>query len=254
MAAHRTPTSPLLFSLFLAVAAPGCDAASKPQAQPRAEEVKTPTPPPVVPPPQEIPAPAAEEKAPTPPAAPEPALGRISAAFLAGAVELSGLDHLEIEVRADGTIEELEAYHQDASKIPAPVLAALEATYPGAKILAYETELEGTDPAPVYEIEVKTKDKKKCELEAKADGAVIYTECAQAAKSVPAEIQAVLDKRLPGGKITEVEVTERVTGDRTTEVKVSHKGETHVLEFEGADGTMRRHSREVAAVVAIEIP
>lgn len=247
------PRSSLLVALAAASALSlmvGCDPPPpppKPEAPPAPPAVKPEAP---TTPPQEMPQTAAREVA--EPAAPTP--GRIDAAFLQGAIEHAGLQRMELSVRADGTIDEIEVYHQDAAKIPAPVLARLEEVYPGAKILAYETELEADDPTPVYEVEVQTKDKKTCELEARADGAVVYTECVQAAKKVSKEIQAVLDKRLPGAKIVEIEVTEPASGERAIEVKVEWKGERHVLEFEGAEERMSRHAREVPATVSIAVP
>ena len=79
----------------------------------------------------------------------------------------------EVEIAADGTIIS-EAKDVKPADVPKAVKDALEKAYPGASIK--EAKVETEKGATGYELEVKTKDGKKLDVEVSADGSKLKTE------------------------------------------------------------------------------
>jgi len=186
------------------------------------------------------------------PAAPvveAPVAPRLDAEIVAAAASAAGVRKFKIEADADGSIRELSVYHNDAAALPAAVTALREAQYPGSKVRAYETEYD-RDHGRVFEIEVTTKDKQDCELSARPDGGLVYTECHIPAKSLPGPVVSAIDKAVPGAKILEAEKKTYVDGRAIVSVEVTAGGEKHELYFEG--DALSRHVRVIAG--ELEVP
>lgn len=186
---------------------------------------------------------------PAEPAAATPSGPRLDPEIVAAAVTAAGVTKVKIEAETDGTIREMSLYHNDAAALPAAVTALREAQYPGSKVRAYETEYD-RDHGRVFEIEVTTKDKQDCELSARPDGGLVYTECHIPAKSLPGPVVSAIDKAVPGAKILEAEKKTYVDGRAIVSVEVTAGGEKHELYFEG--DALSRHVRVIAG--ELEVP
>lgn len=200
---------------------------------------------------------------PTPPAAGpgqlDPEIVRIAAA---------GARKLKLELEADGAVRKLAVYHDDASALPAAVVARTSEVYPGGVVRHYETELY-RDLGRVYEIEVTTKDKQSCELSAREDGTIVYKECELDPKSLPAEISAAIARDAAGRKLLEVERKDYADGktEFVAEVgpdpktakpaKPAKKGEEAEDEAAGEelyfDATGKLLRREITLTAEVEI-
>jgi uncharacterized membrane protein YkoI len=161
------------------------------------------------------------------------------------------VDKMKIRVDAEGTIVKQSLYHDDSARIPEAVRTLAETKFPGAKVIQYETELY-SDIGRVYEVEVKTKDGKQCEVAADSDGKEQYTECRIANKELPAEVASAVKSAAPGGKIIEAERKTRPDGEEyTVEVKTS-SGELY-LRFK-PDGSPLAKLRRIPAIVEVPLP
>jgi uncharacterized membrane protein YkoI len=79
----------------------------------------------------------------------------------------------EVELAADGTIVS-ESHAVKPADVPKAVKDAVEKAYPGATI--DEAKLETEKGVAGYELDLKTKDGKKVEVEASADGSKLKVE------------------------------------------------------------------------------
>ncbi len=188
---------------------------------------------------------------PAEPAAATPSGPRLDPEIVAAAVTAAGVTKVKIEAESDGTIREMSLYHNDAAALPAAVTALREAQFPGSKVRNYETEFE-REHGRVFEIEVTTKDKQECELSAKPDGTLVYTECHVAAKTLAPGVVAAIEKAVPGAKITEAEKKTYPDGRVVTSVEVTAGGKEHELYFEGE--AMIRHELVLAAELEVPVP
>jgi len=118
---------------------------------------------------------------------------------------------MKLELEADGTVRKLAVYHDDPGAVPAAVLARASEVFPGAKVRTYETEFYA-DLGRVFEVEVETADKQRCEVSAREDGALVYKECELDLKKLPPEIKAALERDAPGRKIQEVKRKDHADG------------------------------------------
>lgn len=188
---------------------------------------------------------------PAEPATAAPSGPRLDPEIIAAAVTAAGVTKVKIEAESDGTIREMSLYHNDAAALPAAVTALREAQFPGSKVRNYETEFE-REHGRVFEIEVTTKDKQECELSAKPDGTLVYTECHVAAKTLAPGVVAAIEKAVPGAKITEAEKKTYPDGRVVTSVEVTAGGKEHELYFEGE--AMIRHELVLAAELEVPVP
>lgn len=188
---------------------------------------------------------------PAEPAAATPSGPRLDPEIVAAAVTAAGVTKVKIEAETDGTIREMSLYHNDAAALPAAVTALREAQFPGSKVRNYETEFE-REHGRVFEIEVTTKDKQECELSAKPDGTLVYTECHIAAKTLAPGVVAAIEKAVPGAKISEAEKKTYPDGRAVISVEVTAGGKQHELYFEGE--AMIRHELVLAAELEVPVP
>ncbi|HGG57780.1 MAG TPA: hypothetical protein ENK31_08305 [Nannocystis exedens] len=181
------------------------------------------------------------------------AIGSLDRGFITGIREHSKVEKIEIEIAADGVIRELALYHMDAGKIPESVRKRAEASYPGAKITGFESEVEGPPRRQVYEVELETAEGQKCEIEAGEDGVQIYSECEVDLAKLSEELKAAAAKTLPEGTIKEAEVVQQ--GDDApakTIIEVEVGESTHKLVFVGDQ--LKRHVLEIKAEIELDLP
>jgi hypothetical protein len=161
------------------------------------------------------------------------------------------VDRIKLRFDEHGRIVKQSLYHGDASTIGAPAQAAAAERFPGAETLFYENEVYA-DLGPVEEIEVKTKDGRRCEIAAKPDGTVIYEECQMDASALPEPVAAAVAKLAPGATIEEAEVKKRPEGDEYT-VEVTVDGRSQYLRIR-SDGSLIQRLLRVPAIVEIPLP
>lgn len=128
----------------------------------------------------------------------------IDATLVATARSAPKVDKMKLRVDESGVLSKQALYHHDASVVPQAVKALAEKTFPGSKVVNYETERYGTDPH-VFEVEVETTDGKHCEVSASAEGELRYQECRIDPAAIPKEIAAKLAELYPNAKILEAE-------------------------------------------------
>ena len=162
-----------------------------------------------------------------------------------------GVQKFELEVEADGSLRELAVYHNDASVLPAAVLALQEQQYPGSKVRVYEIEFD-RDHGRVFEVEVTTADKQECEYSAKPDGTLVYNECHIDPKALSEAVQAAIPKAVPGAKLLTAEKKTYPDGRTIHSVELSAAGKTHELYFE--NDAMIRHELVFDAKVEVPAP
>lgn len=221
-----------------AIVAAACDNSSdkptKPEASRAPVEAKAPAPPP-----------AAEPK----PAAEPPGPGRLDGEMIRAAATAQGVERIKIETEADGKVRYLAVTHNDAAALPEPVVELLAKQYPGGKILKYEAEMVDRH-GRLFEVEVETQDKQRCEYSAKADGTLVYSECHIDPAALPEKIRADVERAFPGAPIKEAEKKVVVGGEEEFEVELESGGRVHELYFK-ADGTRFRHELVIPAIVEV---
>jgi uncharacterized membrane protein YkoI len=208
------------------------------------------------------PAPVAEPtEAPTPApsasmdqAAPTPSGGTamvIDEEIAKAAASAEKVEKMQIRTDATGKIVKQALYHGDAAQIPEPVKKLAEEKFPGGKVLHYETELYA-DGGRVYEVEVKTKDGKQCEVAADAEGKERYVECRVSEKKMPPEVAKAVKAAAPGAKVLEAEV--KTYPDREEwSVEVKAKDRELYLRLK-PDGTLIDTHLRIPAILEVPLP
>lgn len=232
----------LVLSCILASVACGTEprpSSTTPPAEPAPAPTETPT---------ETPAPTPTEAVDV--AAPAPQGGTaVHMQIVEAARDAKGVEKVKVRVDDTGAIVKLAVYHQDASRIPAPVQELAAKEFPGSKTMAYETEFYA-DVGEIFEVEVQTKDGKRCELAANAEGVLRYKECHVKPKDLPAEMSAKVKELHPKGKILEAETKQGPEIDETT-IKVKDGGRELYLRMK-PDGTLIQTLYRVPAT--FEVP
>ena len=96
---------------------------------------------------------------------------------------------------------------KDLDKIPKPVMEALKAKFPNAKIHKWTKETE--KGKVVYDIEFKQENGKKAEADIFEDGTIENFEKEFEAKDLPEAVTAAVEKKYPKAKMKEVmEITD----------------------------------------------
>jgi uncharacterized membrane protein YkoI len=153
-------------------------------------------------------------------------IGRLSAGTMLGLVVAGAA------ARADDKKVPLD-------KVPAKVMAAIKARFPGADVTSVEKEIENQEV--VYDIELKHQGR-KYEMDIKEDGTVMEIEKEVAAKDVPPAVTKAIAAKYPKSTVKEVmevnkvkgktetpdhyEVTIETADKKTREVEVSLDGKT----------------------------
>jgi len=188
------------------------------------------------------PAAEAESEAPTQSVmAAEASASAIPAALVETAGEASGVQRVEIRVDDAGAVNKFAVYHGDANRIPQAVRDLATKTYPDAKVKVYESECYA-ERGVVFEVEVETKEGVECEVEAKSDGTLVYTECIVDEASLPAEVKATIDRTVPGAKVLEAEEKKGPEIDEIM-VEVAKQGREHYLVIKPSGELVSHHLR-----------
>ena len=96
-------------------------------------------------------------------------------------------------------------------KVPAAVLGAVKAKYPGAELTGAEKEKE--KGVTVYEVALKDKGR-RIEATFEADGTLVSVEKAVSVKDLPRAVADALDAKYPKAKVKKAE--EETEGDKLT--------------------------------------
>ncbi len=205
--------------------------------------------------PEPTPAPSAAGK-PAEPAAnastPAKTPGFLDPELVRAATSAQEVEKFKLKANADGTLRYLAVYHHDASAIPASVTGLVEKQFPGSKIVRYESE-SIADVGHVFEVEVETGDKQRCELNAKPDGAILYTECAIDPKALPEPVRAAFERTFPGATIKEAEKKTMPGSGEEFELEFEVGGKEHELYLQ-SDGKLLRHELVLPAQLQVSLP
>jgi hypothetical protein len=169
---------------------------------------------------------------------------------IADAAKGATVERMKVRFDDGGAIVKQSVYHGDPSAIPTPVLDLAEQTFPGSKPRRFETE-HYADFGPVFEVEVDTADGKMCEVAARPEGELVYTECRLDAGELPEPVAARVSTTLPDGKIIEAE---RKAGPETDEftIEVDVGGRQFYLRI-GPDGTLLEKLVRVPAIIELPV-
>jgi hypothetical protein len=169
---------------------------------------------------------------------------------IADAAKGATVERMKVRFDDAGAIVKQSVYHADRSGIPQAVLDLAEQTYPGGQTKHYETE-HYADFGPVFEVEVETADAKLCEVAARPDGELVYTECRIDAGELPEPVSARVSATFPEGKILEAERKSGPEADEFT-VEVEVGGREFYLRI-APDGTLIGKLVRVPAIVELPI-
>jgi uncharacterized membrane protein YkoI len=198
--------------------------------------------------PTEAPAPAPTQAVDV--AAPAPKTGTaVHAEIVATARDAKGVEKVKLRTDASGVLVKQAVYHLDESRVPEPVKALAKKEFPGGKAVRYETEIYA-DIGAIFEVEVQTKDGKRCEVAANAEGVLRYKECRVKPKELPVEVTRKLGELHPKGKILEAETKKGPDVDEIT-VELKEAGREFYVRLQ-PDGTVLETLVRVPAV--FEVP
>lgn len=126
-------------------------------------------------------------------------------------------------------------------KVPAAVLDAVKAKYPGAELTGAEKETE--KGATVYEVALKDKGQ-KIEATFKADGTLVSVEKEVAVKDLPRAVADALHSKYAGAKVKKAE--EETEGDKVTyEVRlVTAEGKKMEVVFDRSGKVVEEESKD----------
>jgi hypothetical protein len=160
------------------------------------------------------------------------------------------VERMKLRFDDAGAIVKQAVYHEDKSAIPEPVLALAEKTFPGSRQRRYETEYYA-DLGQVFEVEVDTADAKMCEVAARPDGELVYTECRLDPRELPEPVSARVSATFPDGKILEAE---RKSGPKVDEFTVEVEVGTRQFYLRVApDGTLIAKLVRVPAIIELPV-
>ena len=120
----------------------------------------------------------------------------------------------------------------NAKTLPAPVKAAFEKSYPGAKILGLSSEVD--NGATVYEVE-SVQNGTHRDILYKPDGQLIVVEETISMSDVPPAVQAALKSQFPTAKVT---LSEKLITGPTVEYEFQLKGAPKKEAKFSADGKL----------------
>jgi len=158
---------------------------------------------------------------------------------------------MKIRLNADGEMIKQSVYHGDASTIAGPARELAETTFPGGTARRYETEWYA-EHGEVHEIEVDTKDGKRCEVAAKPDGTKLYVECHETEASLPDAVKTTITTTFPDGRVLEVESTTGPAIDASFTIEVESGGVEYYLVISPA-GEIQHKYKRVPAIVEVPV-
>ena len=160
------------------------------------------------------------------------------------------VEKIKLRLDKSGAIVKQAVYHDDESRIAAPVLELAKKEFPGSKPVHFETEWYA-DLGDVQEVEVETADGKHCEVAAKPTGELVYKECGESPESLPDPVKKAVDAAVPGGKILEAESKKGPDVDQFS-IEVESGGVEYYLIIT-PDGTMQHKLKRIPAIVEVPV-
>jgi hypothetical protein len=186
-------------------------------------------------------------------AAPEEAPGDVASDIMqpiAAAATGPTVERMKVRLDGEGVIIKQSVYHGDHSAIPQAVLDLAEKTFPGSRPRRYETE-HYADFGQVFEVEVDTADNKMCEVAARPEGELVYTECRLDPRELPKPVSDRVSATFPDAKILEAEQKSGPdVGEFTVEVEV---GSRQFYLRIAPDGTLIQKLVRVQAVIELPV-
>ena len=178
--------------------------------------------------------------------------GRLDHELLSLTTTAQGVRKIELHSDKRGAITKMSVYHQDQSRVPEAIRKLAESQFPGSKIVSLETE-HYVDAGLVYEVEVEIPDGKHCEVSARPDATLRYTECRLSSDGLPAAVSQRIAETLPGGTVEELEVLKgpAIAGGEEYRAEVKLGAVGHYLRISPSGGLLR-HGIVVPA--SIEVP
>lgn len=161
------------------------------------------------------------------------------------------VDKLKLRFNGEGKLVKQALYHGEAAAAPAALVDAVKERYPGHSIRGYETE-HYADLGAVFEIEFETSEGQHCELAAREDGSVIYTECRVDPAELPESIIKNIDGIFSGSKVLEAEF-KTMDEQESYSVEFEHEGREYYFHFD-AEGQVTSKHVLVPAVVELPLP
>ncbi|MGH1341421.1 MAG: hypothetical protein ACRBN8_07720 [Nannocystales bacterium] len=166
------------------------------------------------------------------------------------AVTAHTVEEFEFRLDEQGALIKQAIYHDDASAVSEVVKAKAMELYPGATIVAYETEFYA-DAGIVHEVEVKTADGQECEVSATPDRTLRYQECELEMADVPPQITAAVKSAYPDGKLLEVETKKGPSLDIVT-AEVESGGVEYYVTM-SPQGAIEAVHKRIEALVEIPV-
>ena len=161
------------------------------------------------------------------------------------------VDKLKLRFDTEGRLVKQALYHGDAAAVPAALIDAVEASYPGHSISGYETE-HYADLGAVFEVEFDTSEGQHCELAGREDGSVIYTECRVDLAKLPESITKSIDGIFAGAKLLEAEL-KTMDEQESYSIELEHEGREYYLHLD-AEGQVTAKHVLVPAIVELPLP
>jgi len=177
--------------------------------------------------------------------------GQIDPEIASIAHQAQGVYKIKLKLEPSGRVVKVAVYHRDASKVADGLAKAVEEKFPGAKIVAYESE-HYLDAGPVHEVEFTTADGRECELSRTASGTDRYVECKITADALPAAVAAAVSAAAPGGQIEEAETKDLADGSKRFHIEVRVGEILHYLVL-APDGKLIGHYLRIPAAVDLEV-
>ncbi len=158
------------------------------------------------------------------------------------------LERLEFRLDESGAVIKQAVYHDARAALPEPVLAHAEREFPGGRVLHYESE-RYAELGPVHEIELETVDGRECELAGRADGSLLYTECAIDPSGLPEAVAAALAVAVPDAAVVKAKHKRVVGAEPRFIVELgASEGRSLVLQLSPEGAVLAKHWRMRAVV------
>ena len=159
--------------------------------------------------------------------------------------------HIHLDKPAGASLPTFRSILDEAAKKHLVVQMGYMYRYNPAIVLLRELLSKGW-LGDVFEVEVDTKDGKRCAVAAKADGTEVYVECRVDPAELSEPIVKAVEALMPGGKIVEAE-SKKGPGIYEVSVEVESGGREYYLRV-SPDGTLIQKLVRIPAIVEVPAP
>jgi hypothetical protein len=175
----------------------------------------------------------------------------LDAEIVETAITAPKLDKMKVRVDATGALVKQSLYHYDATAVPKAIRDLAAQQYPESTPVRYETEWYD-DLGRVYEVEVQTKEGKRCEVAATPDGKLQYTECQLDPSELPSDVVATVHAIGGSATVLEAEHKQRDGSEEYTVELELPSGELYLRI--GPDGALLGKYRRVPGIIEVPVP